>query len=125
MKGSHLSCRITFAMATALLGGIFYVPQFASAQAADNTSQNKSATPTADNQSNVKADRMMTAQIRRAITKDKTLSLDAHNVKIIVQNGKATLKGPVASEDEKQKVLQDAASVTSSDNVADQLAVKQ
>lgn len=124
MRLALLSCRIASVVATGVLGGSFFVPQITLAQAADNSAQNKNSKPTADNESNVRADRMMTAQIRRAIMKDKTLSSNAHNVKIIVQNGNVTLKGPVASEQEKQKVLEDAGSVTSSDKVADQLAVK-
>jgi hyperosmotically inducible protein len=124
MRFSPLAHRIAFGIATGVLGGSFFVP-VCMAQAVDNSSQNKSQGATADNQSNAKADRMMTAQIRRAIIKDKTLSMDAHNVKILVQNGNVTLKGPVKSDEEKQKVLADAASVSSSDKIADQLTVKQ
>jgi hypothetical protein len=39
--------------------------------------------------------------IRAAIHKDKSLSTYAHNVKIITQGGKVTLKGPIHSEAEK------------------------
>ena len=124
MRVSLLTRRIALGVATGVLGGCFFVPG-AFAQAPDNSAQNRHATPTADNQSNAKADRMTTAEIRRAIVKDRTLSLDAHNVKIIVRNGNVTLKGPVKSPEEKQKVLADAASVTSPDRVADQLTVKQ
>ena len=56
---------------------------------------------------------------------DKGLSTYAHNVKIIAQNGTVTLKGPVQSDDEKQKVAADAASVVDSGKVANQLTVKQ
>jgi len=35
---------------------------------------------------------------------DKDLSMYAHNIKIITRNGTVTLKGPVKSDDEKQKV---------------------
>lgn len=96
----------------------------AQAQAPDNSGQNKGQSATADNESHAKADRETTAQIRKAIMADKGLSTYAHNVKIIVQGGKVTLKGPVQSDDEKQKVISDASSVVSPGQVADQLTVK-
>jgi osmotically-inducible protein OsmY len=46
-------------------------------------------------------------------------------VKIITVNGAVTLKGPVSSEAEKQKVVADATSVVASDKLTDQLTVKQ
>jgi hypothetical protein len=76
--------------------------------AADNTGVNKrdrsDAEATADQQKNDKPDVALTAEIRRAIMKDKTLSMNAHNVKIIVQNGNVTLKGPVGSKTERATV---------------------
>ncbi len=95
------------------------------AQQPDNSAQNKSQSPTADKQTNAKSDRMLAQQVRKAIIADKDLSMYAHNVKVIVLNGTVTLKGPVKSDDEKQKVAADAASVTSADKVANQLTVKQ
>jgi osmotically-inducible protein OsmY len=49
----------------------------------------------------------------------------AHNIKIITRNGTVTLKGPVKSDDEKQKVETDVAGVVSRDSLVDQLTVKQ
>lgn len=92
--------------------------------AADDSAHNKNQKTTADSQSNVKADRDTTAKVRRAIIADKGLSMYAHNVKIITLNGAVTLKGPVKSEEEKQKVASDAAGVTSADAVTNQLTVK-
>jgi len=80
---------------------------------------------TADNQPDAKADRMTTANIRKAIVADKDLSTYAHNVKIITKNGEVTLKGPVKSEDEKQKVASYAAGVVPTDKVKNALTVKQ
>ncbi len=45
----------------------------------------------------------------QALVKDKSLSTYAHNVKIIVQDGIVTLKGPVRSEEEKRAVEEKAA----------------
>ncbi len=97
-----------------------------SAQTApDNSAQNKDQGLTADNQANAKADRMTTANIRKAIIADKSLSNYAHNIKIITVNGAVTLKGPVASEEEKAKVASDAAGVVSADKITNNLTVKQ
>ena len=94
-------------------------------QAPDNSRQNKAQSPTADNQPNAKSDRLVTANVRKAIVADKTLSTYAHNVKIITTGGQVTLKGPVKSEAEKQQVVADATSAVSADKVTNQLTVKQ
>ena len=91
----------------------------------DNSARNANHSTTADNQDNAKSDRITTASVRKAIIADKGLSMYAHNVKIITLNGAVTLKGPVKSEDEKQKVMSDAASVVSQDKITNQLTVKQ
>jgi osmotically-inducible protein OsmY len=93
--------------------------------APDNSNQNKNQSKTADDQANGKTDLDTTAQIRKSIMADKDLSTYAHNVKIITKNGTVTLKGPVKSEDEKQKVMSYASSVVSADKVTDKLTVKQ
>lgn len=123
----------TVPAAAALVAVLCSLPSFcASAQssgagAPDNTKQNKSEDhgQTADNQTNAKGDRMTTAKVRRALIADKNLSMYAHNVKIITAGGQVTLKGPVKSDQEKQQVAADAASVVSADHVTNQLTVKQ
>jgi hyperosmotically inducible periplasmic protein len=99
--------------------------QSSSAQAPDNTSQNKSTTPNADNQANAKVDRETTAKIRKAIVGDKNLSTYAHNVKIITVNGEVTLKGPVKTDEEKQTVVSLASNVVPADKIVNELTVKQ
>jgi hyperosmotically inducible periplasmic protein len=78
---------------------------------------------TADQQSNDPADVETTRQIRKAITADKSLSTYAHNVKVITQGGKVTLKGPVRSADEKKTIAEKAAEVAGAQNVNNQLTV--
>ena len=95
----------------------------------DNTKVNKqdrkAAEPTADQQKMNKEDRELTANIRKSIMADKSLSTYAHNVKIISQNGVVTLKGPVHSEDEKKAIVAKAVEVAgSADKVNDQITVK-
>jgi hyperosmotically inducible periplasmic protein len=95
--------------------------------APDNTKTNQGdASPgamTADQQKMNPADRETSRQIRSAIVKDKALSTYSHNVKIITQNGKVTLKGPVRSDDEKANIEAKAAAVAGADNVTSLLTV--
>ena len=83
--------------------------------APDNTKTNQRDRdpnqPTADNQKENAADRTLAQQVRRALVKDKSLSTDAHNIKVIAQNGLVTLKGPVHSDQEKQAIESKAAEV--------------
>jgi osmotically-inducible protein OsmY len=58
-----------------------------------------------------------------AIHDDKSLSTYAHNIKIITQDGKVTLKGPVRSEDEKSNIGAKAAAVAGDGNVTNQIDV--
>jgi osmotically-inducible protein OsmY len=82
--------------------------------------------PTADQQKNNATDLDLAKNIRRSIVEDKSLSSDAHNVKVISQNGTVTLKGPVKSEAEKSAIVSKAVSVAgSADKVVDQMSVKQ
>ena len=90
----------------------------------DNTKQNKDQTnPTADQQKMNPVDRALTQKIRKAIHEDTTLSTYAHNIKIISQDGKVTLRGPVRSEDEKNNIEAKAVAVAGQGNVTDQLEI--
>jgi osmotically-inducible protein OsmY len=91
----------------------------------DNSKVNANHQKTADNQTNESADRMITAKARKAVMADKTLSTYAHNIKIITMNGKVTLKGPVQSDEEKQRIVSDLAEIVPADSLTNQLTVKQ
>jgi hyperosmotically inducible periplasmic protein len=99
-----------------------------SREAADNSGINKrdngSTEPTADQQRNAHSDVDLTAKIRRSIVGDKSLSTNAHNVKIIAQNGLVTLKGPVQSEAEKNTIEQKASSIAGQSNVKNEIDVQ-
>ncbi len=71
---------------------------------ADNTRRNKDhdVQPSAQNQSNDRADIKLSANLRRKIMRKKGLSVDAQNIKIISENGSLVLRGPVKTEQEKQ-----------------------
>jgi hyperosmotically inducible protein len=96
--------------------------------AADNTGTNqrdrKDSEPTADQQKNGKSDLDLTAEIRRSVMADKALSTNAHNVKIIAENGKVTLKGPVATAKEKKIVEKKAQQIAGSANVVSEIQIK-
>lgn len=90
----------------------------------DNTGNNKGDPMTAEKQKTNAADQNLTAQIRKAIVADKSLSMYAHNIKIITQNGVVTLKGPVRSDDEITSVMAKATDAAGSpDKVVNQLTV--
>ena len=102
------------------------IPRYQDTQqsAPDNTKKNKDQTsPTADQQKMNPSDRAITQKIRKAIHQDKSLSTYAHNIKVITQNGKVTLRGPVRSEEEKSNLEAKAASVAGQENVTNQLEV--
>jgi SH3 domain-containing YSC84-like protein 1 len=106
------------------------IPQNGSGNAApDNTANNQpdqaASATTADQQENGKSDLELTASIRRSIVADGSLSTYAHNVKIVVQNGVATLKGPVRTAEEKTAIEAKAAAVVGQDHVVDQIEIAQ
>jgi osmotically-inducible protein OsmY len=78
---------------------------------------------TSDQQKMNPADRNITKQIRSSIYRDHTLSTYAHNIKVITQDGKVTLKGPVRTVDEKAGIAAKAAAVVGAENVTNQLEV--
>jgi osmotically-inducible protein OsmY len=118
---------LLFVIFAALAGGASFAQQATETTAPDNTKVNKrdrsKAEPTADQQSNAKADRDLTRKIRQTLVKDKDLSTYAHNIKVITRNGAVTLKGPVRSEEEKKLVEAKAAEVAGGANITSELEV--
>lgn len=70
-------------------------------------------------------DTNITAAIRQDLMKDDSLSTYAKNIKIITENGKITLKGPVNSQEEKNKVLAAANRNSGSHPIDDNIDVVQ
>jgi hyperosmotically inducible protein len=129
MTRIRLSSSNAFALACLLSGGAVV----ANAQtpdptpAPDNTKVNqrdaKASEPTAGQQHNDRSDLDITQEIRKAIVADKSLSTYAHNVKVIAQDGKVTLKGPVRSAAEKASIEAKAVEIVGQDKVTNELAV--
>jgi hyperosmotically inducible periplasmic protein len=98
----------------------------AAAQAADGTQMGDRYDPqmaTSVDQSNSADAIKVTADIRKAVLGDKTLSTSAHNVKIITTGSTIALRGPVVSTAEKERVVALARQYSSGKDVLDQLTV--
>jgi hypothetical protein len=96
--------------------------------ALENTERNvrdkddKTLTP--EDQKETESDINITAAIRQAVVSNESLSVNAHNVKIITRNGVVTLRGPVENEAENmnlQAIARQTPGVTQVDN---QLEIK-
>jgi hyperosmotically inducible protein len=122
--------RITSALCSGLIAAALSAGPLAAvtAQAPDNTSVNKrdksQTEPTADQAKSNLSDRQIMAHIRRDVVKDKNMSTYAHNVKIVAEHGKVTLKGPVRSDDEKRAIEEYARKYAGEGNVSSELTVK-
>jgi hyperosmotically inducible protein len=93
----------------------------------DNTEVNvrdrTDAAKTPIDQNENKKDIDITANIRKRVV-DTKMSVNAQNVKIITQDGKVTLRGPVKSDDEKAQIEKMAREVAGPANVDNQLEVQ-
>ena len=120
---------LTLVLAAALLSfGPIVMAQDAPTVAPDNSAVNvRDRNPnamTAGQQANAKTDVELTREIRRSVVKDESLSMMAHNVKIVTANGNVTLRGPVKTEDEKNEIATKAQAIAGADKVDNQLEVK-
>ena len=95
---------------------------------ADNTGKNQrdrsGETKTSGDQSNSSDDIKTTAAIRRAVTKEHSLSSMAKNLKIITADGVVTLRGPVKSDAEKTKIVELAQTAAGNAKIDNQIEVK-
>lgn len=92
----------------------------------DNTalkSDRNSEMATPVDQSNSADALQVTAAIRKAVVEDKSLSTSAHNVKIITNGNTVTLRGPVASTAEKNRIAALARQYAPGKDVLDQITV--
>lgn len=122
MKKLHL---LPFALVASLaINASVLSAQQATPPPPDNTKVNKQGGQTADQQSQNKADLALAQKIRQAIVKDKTLSTNAHNCKVVTRDGAVTLRGPVNSEKEKAAVEKIAVDIAGQGKVANELTIK-
>ena len=95
---------------------------------ADNTEKNvrdkDNATLTpADQARGSQTDVEVTRRIREALTADKALSTNGHNIKIVTLNGRTTLRGPVKDAKEQARIVKEASKIVGPSNVVNQLEV--
>jgi len=121
-----------FGVSMLIAGWLFATPKPASSfslqqDQADNAKMNKGDANkdaiTADQQKMNPTDRAITQKIRAEIIKDKSLSTYAHNIKIITQDGKVTLRGPVRTQDEKTNVEGKATTIAGDGKVTSQIEI--
>ena len=114
---------ISLLMAVAVSGSLY-----AADPNADNTQKNQrdrdESALTPIDQSNDPADLKITAETRKMLVGDESLSTNAKNVKVITISGVVTLRGPVASEAEKAAVAK-YANKAGAKSVTNELEVKQ
>ena len=92
----------------------------------DNTGVNvrdrDPAAKTPIDQNENKPDVNLTADIRKRVV-DTKMSVDAQNVKIITQDGHVTLRGPVKSDEERQRIEEIATEIAGAGKVTNELEV--
>ena len=96
--------------------------------ALENTERNvrdqDNTTLTPEDQKETESDIKITAAIRQAVVKNKSLSANAQNIKIITRNGVVTLRGPVESKKESKKIKKIAKHTPGVLKVDNQLEIK-
>jgi hyperosmotically inducible periplasmic protein len=120
---------LTLVLSSVLIGpSTITIAQDATPVAPDNSAVNArdrdAGAMTAGQQSNAKSDVELTRKIRRAVVRDHSLSMLAHNIKIVSANGNVILRGPVKTEDEKTAIGSRAEAIAGADKVDNQLEVK-
>jgi hyperosmotically inducible protein len=89
-----------------------------------NARDKNNTTLTPEDQKETKKDIRITAHIRKTVVRDKSLSIDAQNAKIITRSGVVTLRGPVANEAESKKLQKIAKKTRGVVKVDNQLEIK-
>jgi len=89
-----------------------------------NARDKDNTTLTPEDQKENESDIKITAEIRQAIIKNKSLSVNAQNVKIITRNGVVTLRGPVETKKESKKLRKIAKHTPGVLKVDNQLEIK-
>ena len=118
---------VTILLAVIVLVGCNQTATDTTGADADNTGVNardrdeSAKTPIDQNENQPDID--LTAEIRRRVV-DTEMSVNAQNVKIITQNGRVTLRGPVKSPEEKKQIEDIAKAVAGDGNVVSELEVE-
>ena len=118
--------RITHALLLSSFCSLVASPVIAQTPA-DNTKVNQrdraEGAVTADQQKENASDLALAKKIRQSLMNDKSLSMYAHNVKVVAQGGQVTLKGSVRSEHEKKSVEAKATKIAGAGRVTNEITV--
>jgi len=120
---SGVAQRILTGLIAACVGISIHAAQVKPDNSATNKGDRAPGAVTAGQQQNNKSDLETSRQIRQAIMADKSLSTYAHNIKIVTQEGKVTLRGPVRTEAEKEAVQAKASEIAGAANVTSTITV--
>lgn len=116
----------TSILIASLAGGV-WAADVSKTTAPDNSAVNvrdaKGGSSTPLDQSNAAADLKLAQSLRRALTAENSLSVNAKNVKIIAAGGVVTLRGPVETSAEREWIYAKAVQLAGSGNVVNQLEV--
>jgi osmotically-inducible protein OsmY len=96
--------------------------------APDNTGVNQrdssGTTVTPPDQSESASDLAITSKIRQEIVNDKSLSTNAHNVKVVTNTGVVTLRGPVKDAQERSTIEAKARQVAGVTRIDNQIEIE-
>lgn len=128
MKKRYPATVASLAVATALFAGSAHSSEPVTANDVDNSKVNvrdkHDTTTLPTDQPNNSADLKVAAAVRSAIVDDDSLSMSAHNVKLVAVGGVVVLRGPVDSQDEKTKVGKIAGAIAGVSKVENHLEIK-
>jgi hyperosmotically inducible periplasmic protein len=110
-------------LSTAAIAGIAWSQDSNADNTEKNTRDRDDQTQTATDQSNDPADIKITANIRKMVVNDDSLSMTAKNVKIITVDGVVTLRGPVETQKEKA-AIESHAKQAGAKNITNELEIK-
>jgi len=89
-----------------------------------NARDQNNTTLTPEDQKETDADIGISTAIRQAVVRNKSLSINAQNIKIITRNGVVTLRGPVESRAERKKIKKIAKHTPGVVHVDNQIEIK-
>ncbi|XZE19720.1 BON domain-containing protein [Pirellulaceae bacterium SH449] len=117
----YTSILLVFGMAVTGCENVMQTPPNSDNSAVNQRDRSSSAKTPLDQNENQK-DIDITANIRKQVVATK-MSINAQNVKIMTQNGQVTLRGPVATLDEKAQIETIARKIAGETKVDSQLEV--
>jgi osmotically-inducible protein OsmY len=133
VKQQALTLALSAMVALGSAGWAFATDPTTTGEAAENAPDNSGRnardsdgnTLTPGDQGDSEADVALTQKIRQKVVADDSLSMLAHNVKIITLDGVVTLRGPVESPKEKERIAAVAKEIAGAGKVKDNLEVAQ